>query len=318
MSNLVKNKYVKSEEIYAKKLINTNDRVKDIIKEHEATNSFKAGLYANRIEISSDYSDDSIETMDNDSQDDNTFVEGLDNEYNEELLANEGEMINEEGFVDDNSSEDSFPEEQPMEQQYQEEQYQVVQPSEEDVMISLKDKANAFVESAVASAREQADAIKEEAYNQAIEEANNEIAIKEQALNDDFNGRLSELEEEYRCRFENMEQEIVDALIPVFDKVLHVSVSDYRPIIIQLIRDAILKIDNPKSLVITVCEANYQFVKEHMQDMYDILPDGVAVDVLRDETMDETMCKIETENGIIDCGFDTELDNLLKAIKMIS
>lgn len=192
---------------------------------------------------------------------------------------------------------------------------------EENVQQMLED-ARIEAEEILKRANEEALQIRENAYNEGFAEGTRkaELQLQEEQmeLQTQYGNRLESLEQEYNATLEQMEPQMVDAFINIIREVLAVELSQYSEIISELIFRTIKQLDNPKKVVIYVCPENYPLLKEKESLFAENLGQGAELEIVRDDKILETQCKIETERGIYDCGFDVQLDNLLKKIKLLS
>ena len=58
--------------------------------------------------------------------------------------------------------------------------------------------------------------------------------------------------------------------------------------------------------------------KEKINELKESIQDGISLSVTQDSLMDQDKCMIETDDGVIDCSLDTELDNLIRDIRSIA
>ena len=204
-----------------------------------------------------------------------------------------------------------------------------IAPDNEEVMADIENmlnearlEAEAILNDARAKAEEEANSIKEqayeEAYNNGLSKANEEMTDLENELRSKYDALEASLSEEYNNKFDEIEPYLVDTLIDVVEDVMKVSISDYKDIVLEKIKNAILHMENPKELKIVVAPGNVENVRQNIDMITDLLGEGVNIEVLRNEDMQESDCKIETEYGIFDVSFDVEWNNLKKKIILLS
>ena len=137
-------------------------------------------------------------------------------------------------------------------------------------------------------------------------------------MNAEFLKKQSFLEQEYNQSLEQMEPQIVNAFLNIIHDVLTVELSQYSEIISELVFRTVKHLDNPKKIAIYVCSDNYPLLQENRERLIEHLSQGAELEIVRDDKLMDTQCKIETERGIYDCGFDVQLDNLLRKIGLLS
>ncbi|SFP90969.1 Flagellar assembly protein FliH [Lachnospiraceae bacterium XBB1006] len=188
----------------------------------------------------------------------------------------------------------------------------------EETMESIMEQKETILAEAREQALAEAEEIKNRAYQEAIAEAEEDIARRRQAIDDEINNEKQMLQLAYERKIEELEPGMVDTFLDVFHKVLHVEISDYRDIMMAMIKDTLLETDNPKELAIQVGEETYDRVKESLPELKELLGEDVKLEILKNSQLGATECKIETDFGIYDCGFDEQLRNLSNRMRLLS
>ncbi|MBE5906253.1 MAG: hypothetical protein E7277_05580 [Lachnospiraceae bacterium] len=198
---------------------------------------------------------------------------------------------------------------------------QVAEPEpvlDEAMLQSLEEQKEEILAQARQQAMAEAEDIKTNAYQEALAEAEDDIARRRQAIEDEIDNAKQMLQLEFERKIEELEPAMVDTFLEVFQKVLHVEISDYRDIMMAMIKETLLETDNPKELSIQVGEANYERVKESLPELKELLGEEAKLEILKNSQLGEKDCKIETDFGIYDCGFDEQLHNLSNRMRLLS
>ena len=186
---------------------------------------------------------------------------------------------------------------------------------------SIISEAKANANSILEEAKSQIDAIFEEkrieGYNEGLREKENELIHRSQEIENELICKKSELEEEYKRYTEELESDIVDAVIKVFNKVFTVQFDDKKELLLSLVKSTISNIEIEKSFKIRISGENYSFVKSHLDEIRSRVGDDIEIEVVNDSRMRESDCQLETNFGIFDCGIDMEMANLEKAIRSL-
>ena len=95
---------------------------------------------------------------------------------------------------------------------------------------------------------------------QELEARRQQVVEDSNRREEEFKNRKAELEEEYMERQEHMEADIVDALIPVFEKVFQIQFADQREILLALIRNVLMNVEVGSKLKIRVNEADAEML----------------------------------------------------------
>lgn len=178
-------------------------------------------------------------------------------------------------------------------------------------------KANEIVERAEA----EVDKIQETAKNRGYEEGkallDREMDEMRAQMQDTYRQRAEELEHDYCNKRDNMECELVDVILNVFNKVFHIQFDNKKHILMYLINDAIMNIEGEKRFRIKVAQGNVLFLENHKEEILDRVGHDIELEIVADSVMDGNECIIETDSGVFDCSLGTQLENLIKDIRSL-
>jgi len=262
------------------RVINSNVKMEEILGKFNNPEDFSPGLFATELE-----------------------VEGFEGEENPGV----------EQLVQDNPDGISYSEEEMPEE--------MTAPEPEIPQIDMDailEKEEQILAEARARAEEEAEAIKQQALEDATMQAEETLTLRRQELEEEFQQAQLHLQQSYEQQISSIEADMVDTFLDVFKEVLHVEVTDYRDIMMDLIKSTLLKADNPKELSIQVGEENFEQVKEELPALKELLGEDAKLEILKNSQLGPKDCKIETDFGIYDCGFDVQLKNLCNRIRLLS
>lgn len=184
------------------------------------------------------------------------------------------------------------------------------------------DEANKQAEIILSEAKGQAEEVKSEAhengYNEGLLSAQNEYNDKAMQLENEYNAKVSELKEQYSKMREEIEPDLVNTLMDVFEKVTHTIAEDNKEIVLHLINNVMKNVDNSHEFVIKVSPEDYQFVADNQGKIYCAMSSEVNLEVVQEASLKSSECIIETDTGVFNCSLDIELNNLIKEIKLLS
>lgn len=127
-----------------------------------------------------------------------------------------------------------------------------------------------------------------------------------------------ELEEQYQKQLEEMEPVLVEALIGILESAFSIEFAEKKNFILHLLQSAFSKIENSKEYLIRVSREDYPMVQEQKEEIREELPRSAAVEVVEDLTLAKNQCLIETDGGLFDCSLDTQMDSLIRDLRMLS
>lgn len=196
-----------------------------------------------------------------------------------------------------------------------------------------KEEAEQLAEQILAGARERAEAIVAEAGKEAeqvIQSAREEGVRqgREEGLvraEEELAGLRQELEEtrkaqekEYQNLLAEVEPRYVEILCSLIQKVTGVLLSDKKDILLHLIRSSMADIEPSKHYTIRVSAEDVMAVESHREEILAKIGVDAALEVQEEKGLQRDECIIETDNQMVDCGFQTQLDNLVSTLRMLA
>ncbi len=183
-------------------------------------------------------------------------------------------------------------------------------------------KATADAEEILKKAVQEAENLKETAKKEAEEKGFAQGMERARAIEAEGQKQLEQqreaLEQEYAARLDAMEPELMDTVIQVFDSVLHSDLAGCRSILLHLIRQTVQHIKNSRQFRIFVSADDYEGIESRKLEIVQKIGGEAVLDVIMDESMQPGQCRIDTDEGLFDCGLDVQLENLTKSLKALS
>lgn len=142
--------------------------------------------------------------------------------------------------------------------------------------------------------------------------------MKEQALAE-ISEQASAIEEEYQQKLKEMEPRFIDTLTGIYEHIFHVSLKNYRELIVYLIQNTMHNIEGGGTYLIHVSKEDYPFASMQKKEL--IKGSNIALDsveLLEDATLGKNECMIETGNGVFDCSLGTQLEALNEELRLLS
>ncbi len=191
-----------------------------------------------------------------------------------------------------------------------------------NIISDANEKARQIVEDAMREAEE----IKATAFSQGIEQGRTQgydegiarAGAEYQTLINQAKSERESLSQDYAKRRENMERELVDTLLEVFEKVTHTIAEDNREIVLHLINQVMTNTEATGDILIKVSKEDYPFLVENQGKIYCSSPKDINLSILEDTTVVKNQCIIETDGGVFESSLDIQLEQLIKDIKLLS
>lgn len=189
--------------------------------------------------------------------------------------------------------------------------------AKEEVISAAKTEA----EELVAKAVEEADSIREEAHAQGfqagreegMEAAENELAQMRQQLQAEYEDKFKELEEQEN----NLEPAFAELIVNLVRKLTGVVCENKKDVILYLIGNALKNKEKTGQIIIRVSKEDMPRVSSKQSTFKLIAGDVSEFEIVEDNSLAANECIIETDNKIIDCSLDAQLQNLEEHVKML-
>lgn len=192
-----------------------------------------------------------------------------------------------------------------------------MQEEQEKLLNEAREQAGRII----ADANYQADQIKRSAMDEGTragltegrKQAERELVSHRAELEEEYNNRYAQLEEEAKA----VEPAFADIVLALVRKLTGVVCEDKKDVIIYLIDNALHNLGRAKQIILHVSKADMPRVSANRAAFRELAGNVSEFDVMEDESLLENQCIIETENRIVDCSLDAQLENLKEHIKLL-
>lgn len=158
-----------------------------------------------------------------------------------------------------------------------------------------------------------------EAQAQGYEEGRKQAMQEMENMRQDLEVERMRMQQEYERQIDELEPLFIRTLTGIYEKVFEVGLDNQQEIIVNLLRNTMKKLDGCKNFLVHVSTADYQYVKEHKDQLLsDSSQEGTVIDIVEDSMIRTNECTIETMNGIYDCGLGTQMNELRKKLTLLS
>lgn len=197
---------------------------------------------------------------------------------------------------------------------------ELLQQAQEEAQLILEEarlQAQAIFEEASGELQSMKEEAVSKGYQEGLSQVQDEYQTKEKMLHNQIEQKKQLLEEEYQTKSDRMENDILDAIIQVMNKVFQVEIKTERSLLLGLIKSTLASVEIGKKFRIRVSEKSFEDLESHKQDILDGVGSDVEMDLVKDFSLEDTDCIIETNFGVFDCGMDCHMENLIRRIKML-
>ena len=204
--------------------------------------------------------------------------------------------------------------------------------SAEDIINSTKKEAEEIINRAHDEAEQlrgeafdEANSIKEQAkeegYQEGYENGSSQAAKEYDEKNRKLEERIAEAEESFvqqeKQLVKDTENQMAQWLIKMVHHVTGVSIDGMQGVLLYMINNSMREQDNSHHFVVRVSPDDYEEISKDKDKIYGALNPGIELEIFEDAKLSKMQCLIETDNGIVDVSLDAQLDNLVKALKLM-
>jgi len=184
------------------------------------------------------------------------------------------------------------------------------------------EKANKEAELILFRAKEEANRISEQIYQEAKENGYRDgYSLGEKDLfkaKEEINQQLIQNQEAYEEEVAGLEPKFADIVAMLVKKLTGVLVEDKKDIILYLIHNAITNSYNSKSYIIRTAREDYDIVSSNIEMLQSIVGSNSELEIVKDNELSKNQCYIETDSSVIDLSLDVQLNNLVEDLKLLS
>ncbi len=187
----------------------------------------------------------------------------------------------------------------------------------EEIVAAAREEAERITKEAAIAADAARASGYEEGKSQGYEDG---MAAAEQAIQQ----KEAELAESARMQQEEMDSFIgsiegryVDVVIALVRKLTGILIEGREDLILYLIRTAMNDLEPSANYKIRVSPDDVYYLESHRAGIADSIGENVSLEFIEEKGLENGQCIIETDSQMVDCGFQTQLDMLVRDLKML-
>ena len=186
----------------------------------------------------------------------------------------------------------------------------------EQILLDAKQQA----EEIVARAQKEAEEIRNQAKDEGMEAGRQEGLMLAEEENNRVRNELEEeaakMQQDYQSMIAQIEPRYVDILCSLIQKLTGVILADNKDLLLHLIRSSISDMEPASRYIIRVSPEDAIMVESCRGEISKEVGDAV-IEVQEEKGLAKDECIIEADRQMVDCGFRTQLDNLLTTLRML-
>lgn len=184
------------------------------------------------------------------------------------------------------------------------------------------EEAKAEAKSILEKAKKEAEQMKNEAYATAQKKGYDDGILQSKKELSKYKAEYDEKTKNLQLEYENMvrafEPQMADVMATLIEKITGIMASEKQEVILYLIERAFQNFDRSEEYTIRVSREDYEFVSERKNHLLGAIGREVPLYIQEDASLQKNQCLIETEQKVINCSLDIQLNNLISDLKLIS
>lgn len=186
----------------------------------------------------------------------------------------------------------------------------------------IVEQAEQQAEALCKEAEEQVEQIRQTAHEEGVASGREEGLAKAeeeiQAARQEIEDIRTKQENEYREMIDGVESRYVEVLCSLIQKITGVLLLDQKDLMLHLIRSGIADMEPAKRYIVRVSPEDVLLVEGNKDEIAEKAGFGASIEVQEEKGLGKDECIIETDTQMVDCGFKTQLDNLVSTLRMLA
>lgn len=162
----------------------------------------------------------------------------------------------------------------------------------------------------------------EEGYQAGYSDGNSQIVAEYEEKKVKLDAQFAENEqlliEREKALIAKTEHKMVELLCRFIPSITGVSIENERNVLLHMINTAMCDLENSDKFVIRVSCDDYEMLSERKNEIYGALNPNIELEIYEDARLESMQCLIDTDNGMVDVSLDVQLNNLIKALKLLT
>lgn len=184
----------------------------------------------------------------------------------------------------------------------------------------MLEEAEKQADAILSQAREEADSIREAARKEGLDAGRREGLSEAEEEADKIRVELEEASKQLQLKYEEMMRQVephyVEVLCSLIQKLTGILMTDNKDVLLHLIRSGLADMEPAERYTIRVSPEDVMTVEASRRQLAKEAG-HVTIDIQEEKGLAKDECIIEAEHQMVDCGFKTQLGNLLTTLRML-
>ena len=107
-------------------------------------------------------------------------------------------------------------------------------------------------------------------------------------------------------------------ILHIYEHIFKTDLSRFRSVILFSLQNIIAGSEANRDFIIHTASEDYLYLVEKRELIMEMVSGSSTVEIIKDLTLSQGQCMVETGGGIFDCSIDTQLDGLAKELRLLS
>jgi flagellar assembly protein FliH len=139
-----------------------------------------------------------------------------------------------------------------------------------------------------------------------------------QEAKEQFEQEMEDRRQEMQEKELSLEPQFAEIVASLVEKITGVLCQDKKDTIVYLIHQALKQLERTQTVTLRVSKEDILLVSGKKEELKQCVAQGVSFEVMEDESLGANQCIIETDNKMIDCSLDVQLQNVKEQIRMLT
>ncbi len=195
------------------------------------------------------------------------------------------------------------------------------QVESEEIINNAKLEANDIIEKAKLEAEniysERYNVGYDNGYESAKEEAYNDAKNEVTSMKNEASKILEEAKEEKEKILNDLEPQVVELVYNIVEDLVKTEMKYDNTLILSLVKEGINSTTILEKITIKLSDVDYDLVVEEKEELEKLIDSSKELKIIKDFTLQNNDCIIETDFGYVNCSIDDKLKTLKKNLELI-
>ena len=192
----------------------------------------------------------------------------------------------------------------------------------DQVAEQLLGQARDEAEHIISQAKKESEALKKDiidsARDKGYEEGMRQSRAEHAKQKAEYDKKFARMKEEYDAMLLAAEPQMVEIIASFVKKITGIVIEDKSEVIYYLVHKALRNMDKSKAYIIRVSGEDYEAVSQRKKLLKEVIGREAELTVSEDAKLEKSQCLIETEQHVINCSLDVQLNNLIMDLKLLA